>query len=404
MVDVPLSFTDSERVYADLPPATLKNRFFEKNATQAKGVALIARPATLDLATFGTGPIRATYSTVGLFNDSMFVASGTSMYRYETDGTTLPLVGALFGSGDVSMCGVKGADYERLFVADGTLLQVYQGGTHATGTLTGTGHVASGDTIQIGDTYYEWNDVISNGAGTAANPWKVLRGADLATDLANMVKAISFTGVQGTDFSANLGGQDPNVTVTATATTLTATARSDLSDGNLIATTVPTGATVSWGSATLTDGGTHALSGVEVPDGLPPGSVASLKSYVIFTLIGSDKFFYIAPGAIVVNALDFATAESRADPTVKVIVVGDTLWFVGEDSTEVWYATGNSNAPFAPVSGRVYDRGAIEGTVVNVKGEVFLVGPDNVVYGIAGAPTRVSDHGVEETIRKALGG
>lgn len=400
-IQIPLAFTDSERVYADLPPALLKNRILERNVTQKGGEVFLARPGSKKLATFGSGPIRATYSLPGLFDGSAFIVSGNSLYRRTPGGTTIPITGYVYGGGAVSMAGVKGSGYEYLFIADGSHLQVYSGGTNASGTLTGTAHVSEGDTIQIGSSYYQWTATVGTGSGTAADPWKVLLGASLSEDLANMVKAITFAGTPGTDFSSNLAGQNGEVTATSTATTLDVTALSDLSDGNLIATTVPTGTTVSWGSATLTGGGVHGLNGVEVPDGLPPATVAVLKSYVIVTLVGYGKFFWLEPGTIVIDPLNFADAESKPDATLAATTVGDTVWFIGEDSTEVWYPTGGT-PPFRPVSGRSYDRGAVEGTVANVKGTVFLVGPDNIVYAIAGSPTRVSDNGIEETIRKAL--
>lgn len=400
---VTISFTSWERRFGDLPPALLKNRFFEQSPAVGSQAAMLARPGTDELGTHGSGPIRATYSQPGLFGGALFAVSGETLYRIETDLTAVAITGVIFGSGSVSMTGVKGAGYERLFLADGSHLQVYQGGVSATGLLTGTGHVADEDTIEIGGTYYQWVDTVASGAGTLADPWKVLRGADLAADIVNMVDALNFTGTSGTTYSSNLGGQNGDVTAEVTSVTeMTVTARTDLTDGNLITTTA-TGTAVSWGAATLSGGGTHGLSGVEVPDGLPPVSVATLKSYIIVALGDTDRFYFIEPGELTIDALNFATAESQPDDTLDVLVVGDTIMFVGESSTEVWYPTGNSDAPFAPVSGRVYDRGAIEGTVVNVKGTVFLVGPDNVVYAIGGSAGRVSNHGIEEMIRESLG-
>lgn len=401
MADVPISFTSFERRFAGLPPAVLKNRFFEQTPTQAGGNAMLARPGTEDIGAYGTGPIRAFYSLPGLFDGALFFVSGTTLFRRETDGTVITCTGVVFGDGSVSMTGVAGAGYERLFIADGTLLQVYQGGTHASGVLTCTLQVAEGDVIRIGDTYYEWTATVNNAAGTLADPWEVLIGVDLAESLSNMVKAISFTGTSGITYSGNLGGQNTDVTAVSDATTMTVTAKTDLAAGNSIVTT-ETGANMSWGAGTLTGGGTHALSGVSVPDGLPPVSVATLKSYILVAIGSSDRFYWINPGAVVIDPLSFATAESQPDDVLDVTVIGDTAWFIGEGSTEVWYATGSSVTPFAPVDGRVYDRGAIDGTVVNIKGTVFLVGQDNIVYAIGGGAQRVSNHGVEEVIRTAL--
>ena len=672
MVDVPVSFTSFERRFAGLPAAVLKNRFFEESPAMAKGSAMLARPGTEDVASFGTGPLRSFYSLPGLFGGALFAVSGDALYRYNADGTTIPIAGKVFGTGNVSMTGVAGAGYERLFLADGTLLQLYQGGSHASGVLTATSQVSDGDSIRIGSTHYRWVDTVVNGSGTLADPFRVKIGPTLADSLGNMVKAIGFSGISGVDYSANIGGQNSEVTAVSDATTLTVTARSDLTDGNLLVTAItaggagfgtrfvavassgtgdrvmtsdngilwtirtsaadsgwqtvvwaaqlglfvtvanagagnrvmtspdgitwtgraesvannwqsvawspqlglfaavastgtgnrvmtsPDGITwttratpadngwisvawapelglfcavafsgagnrvmtspdginwtvrisaadnswasvawspqlglfaavastgtgnrvmtspdginwtmrtsaadnnwnevewsaelglfiavaglpgagnrvmtspdgiawsirtsaadnnwmsvvsahdggLTWGAATLTGGGVHALSGVAVPDGQPPVSVATLKSYIIVAIGSTDRFYWVNPGNVTIDALSFATAESQPDDVIDATVTGDNVWFVGEGTTEVWYATGDSAAPFAPVGGRVYDRGAIDGTMVNVKGVVFLVGQDHVVYAIGGGAERVSNHGVEEMIRLALG-
>lgn len=411
---VPLSFTSWERYFTDLPASVLCNRYFEQNPLQAEQAALLARPGTAELGVWGEGNIRGFFSAPGLFDGALFLVSGEILYRVETDLSSISITGVIFGTGAVSMTGVKGAGYERLFIADGSHLQVYQGGLNATGVLTGSAQPSEGDTINIGGTYYQWTDPdtsgeVSNGAGNSSNPWKVNRGASLADALENMVKAITFTGTAGVTYSANLGGQNIAVTaeVSDTAETMmTVTAKTDLASGNAIVTTVissDTAPVISWGGATLSGGGVHGLSGVEIPDGLPPVSVATLKSYILVAIGNSQRFFYIKPAELVIDDLSFAEAESQPDDTLEVISLGDTAMFIGEDSTEAWYATGNADSPFAPVSGRVYDRGAIEGTIVNVKGTVFLVGPDNVVYSIGGSAGRVSNHGVEEMIRLALG-
>jgi len=400
--NVSLNFTSWERILPGFAASVLRNRFFEQNPSQREGVSLIARPGTPQLGAWGTGKVRGFFSLPGLFNGALFVVSGETLYRIEPDLSSISITGIVFGTGAVSMAGIAGAGYERLFVADGSHLQFYGGGVQASGVLTGTGHVVDGDTIEVGGTYYQWTATITDGAGTVGNPWKVLIGANLQEDLENMVKVISFVGTPGTDWSANLGGQNGDITATSDATTLTATARTDLAAGNLL-TTSETSANLSWAAVTLLGGGVHGLSGVEVPDGLPPVSITVLKSYVIVALGNTDRFYFIEPGAVVIDPLNFATAESQPDDTLDVVTIGDTVMFVGEGSTEVWYPTGDQNNPFAPVAGRVYDRGGVEGTVVNVKGQVFLVGPENVVYAIGGSAARVSNHGVEEMIRLALG-
>lgn len=399
---VQLSFTNWPREFGDLSAAVLRNRYFEQNPSSGGGTVLLARPGTVPLVTTGDGIIRSQYSLPGLFGGALFVVSGETLYRVEPDLTVIPIIGAILGTGSVSMTGVAGAGYERLFIADGTLLQFYSGGVQATGILTGTAAATEGDLLTIGGTYYKWTATVGSGLGTVGDPFDVLIGADMAEDLANIVKALSFTGTSGVTYSPELAGQNTLVTAVSDATTMTITARSDLTDGNSIG-TVSSSANFTFPAATLLGGGTHGLSGVEVPDGLPPVSIGTLKSHIIVALGDTDRFYWVQPGEVTIDALDFATAESQPDDVLNVQIVGDTAMFIGENTTEVWYPTGNLAAPFKPVSGRVYDRGAIEGSVVNVNGTVFLVGNDNIVYAISGAATRVSNHGVEETIRKHLG-
>ena len=415
MADVPLAFTDWERVFADLPAAVLKNRFFERNPSQVKGTAALARPATVRLDAYGTGPIRGFYSLTGLHDSALFFVSGNTMYRRETDGSTVAIAGTVFGDGAVSMTGVKGPSYEYLFIADGSHLQVYQGGTNATATLTASGQVSDLDTIRIGDTYYQWTNpttagTMDTGAGTSADPWKVKIGSDITESLSNMVAAINFTGTPGDNWSPNLGGQNADVTaaeIDTAGVTLVITSRSDLAEANSTVTTVTSGDTVpniAWGGGTMSGGGTHGLNGIEVPDGQPPLNITTLNGYILVAIGDSDRFYWIEPGELIIDPLDFATAESHPDQLVAVEAVGDTAWLIGNSSSEVWYTTGNDAAPFAPVSGRTYPYGAVEGTVVNVRDTIYLVGEDNVVYAMGGTPQRVSNHGVEELIRTSLSG
>lgn len=416
--DVPLSFTDFDRVFADLPPAVLKNRIFEQNPAVAKQSAFIARPGTTDLGTYGNGRIRRCWSLPGLFGGSLFFVSGDTLYRREVDGNTFPITGTIYNDGDVSMCGVKGLDYERLFIADGSVLQIYSGGSQASATATLSANVSPNDWVRLGDTYYQWVTpdtalTVPNGAGTLANPWKMPIGADTEASIRNLQAAVAFDGTPGVDFSANMGGQNTVLFVTViedtVVTQFTVTAYDDTDDGNELrvdeSSTVITYSdttTNTAGEQFMSGGGNHGLNGVEVPDGLPPLKVGTLKSHVLVAIGRSDRFYWVEPGAVVIDPLNFATAESQPDDTVALEIIGDNAWFIGESSTEIWYATGNAEVPFAPVNGRVYDRGAVAGTVVNVKGVVHLVGQDGIVYAIAGQPQRISNHGIEEVIRKQL--
>lgn len=413
MPEVELSFSDFERVYADLPSAPLINRFFEENPFQGRKRAAIARPGTTVLGNYGTGPFRKIFSQPGLFEGALFFVSGDTLYRRDVDGTTYPITGIIYGTGEVSMSVAKGLDYTRLFIADGSRLQFYSGGTQASGAVTWTGgtNAANGDTLNINGTYYQWETPdgfgnVTTGIGTVGDPFKVAIGADWDASMENMRSALAFDGTSGTTYSSTIGGQNLEVTASYSTPTLTITARIDTAAGNsyVLVDTVDAGGNIQTpAGGTLSGGNVHGLSGIEIPDGLPPTQVATLKSYVIVAIGRTDRFYWVDPAAVTISALDFATAESAPDEIVALKVMQDTAWFIGQTTTEIWYATGDPDLPFTPVSGRTYDRGAIEGTVVNVKGTLYLVDQDYIVYAISGGPQRVSNHGIEQTIREALG-
>jgi len=148
-----------------------------------------------------------------------------------------------------------------------------------------------------------------------------------------------------------------------------------------------------------------------MPDGLGAKALATVSSFVMVSVANSQKFFWIQPGETTIDALDFAEKESNPDNIVDMLTVGDQVLVMGQGSTETWYATGVSDAPFQPVEGRVYARGCVEGTAVVVGDTVMLVGDDGVVYQFGytwgekntqGGVNRISNHGIEERIRVQL--
>jgi hypothetical protein len=214
---------------------------------------------------------------------------------------------------------------------------------------------------------------------------------------------IRFAGIPGTDFSTNLNGPHALVeVVTVTATTITVQARSEFLSGASIATTVPAGANLSWGAATLSGGGVHALAPVEMPGGDAAKALTSLAGFVLVSVGNTNKFYFIRPGEVTIDSLDFASKESNPDDIEDMLTFGDKAAICGGGSLETWYATGDDLAPFAPTAGLAYARGVVEGTPVVVKEVVILVGNDGVVYAIGSGVQRISDHGIEERIRTQL--
>lgn len=154
----------------------------------------------------------------------------------------------------------------------------------------------------------------------------------------------------------------------------------------------------------LWDGAT--LAAVTVPDGDGIVSVGYSSQYVICLVAqGEDKngrFYWVEPGESTIDALNFATAERSPDAAWNVVPVGDGIWFPGAASTEIWYLTGDGTAPFLRQQGRLFDKGVIEGTVIQVKDEVMAIGNDGMPYRIADQPIPVGTPGIVQRFREAF--
>lgn len=413
MVTVPLGLDAYKRIVAGAPQVRLENRYVEKDISNLREhVTLLGRPGTSLLSQFSGGVIRGNYSKPGLFNGDLFIVSGQNLWRYNGSVAT-HITGTIANSGNPYVTWMKGLGYEYLFIADGTTLQYFS--EHAAGILTSSGAITS-QVIKIGSVYYSWSATVNTGTpdGSSGAPYLALLGTGvtaMADSLANMVKLINFSGSSGLDYSSTVPGASATVTATSTDTTLTATAIDNTTGGNSIATTVFSGSNLAWGAATLAGGGGTALQTVTgAGSGEVIKALASVSSYVLASVGNTQKFYWINPGATVIEPLDFAEKESNPDNILDMLTVGDQVLICGNGSAENWYATGNFDAPFAPVEGRVYQRGVIEGSPVVVDDGVILVGNNGAVYQIGyqvGGEAvwgvhRISTNSIEERIRRQL--
>lgn len=412
MSTVPLGRGAYRRLYTGSPEVELVNRWVESNPANLKeGVALISRPGTRPHSTYDPGgfadlgPMRGNYTLDGLFNDSLFVVCGDAFYKINIAETTIPIAGIINGTGHPEVTWQAGIDYQRLWIADGLLLQYYSGGTQATGTVTKVGAIVNGvDTFELSGVYYTWGVVFNPAdAGTLANPFVV---NPLADPMAQLLKAINATGIAGTDYSNTLGG--PNTFARAISDGVVPgvflTLRSVGNDAstNLI-TLSEAGAALTVSGATLTGGNIHALQGCTIPDGQTPSSVTQVDSYVLVSISDTNKFYWINPGETVIDRLNFASKESSPDPIIQMRTVGDQVLILGAKGTENWYATGQAATPFAPIQGRAYARGCLSGTAVVVDDYVLLAGDDGKAYkiGLQGINV-ISNNGIEERIRRQV--
>lgn len=412
MVDIPLARSDYFRTVAKEARIRLRNRFFEENpvltATQS---ALIARPGLRRGINVGTGPIRGVYNQAGSFDDAMFVASGEDLYRIDLDGipTLIGSIPSLSMISAVEMAATSniGETPAYLFVAAGSSLMCYVADGFARGNITGT--PANTDVVRMGTVYYQFTSgSVDTGtpAGTVANPWLVSLGISPAEAWDNLGDAVGATGFAGTQYSTALV-LNPDVQLTSsTATDVNIRANAIGVLGNSVITT-ETGAAISWTQGgTLADGGDPIWFQINTPDDVGIISLGYIASYVVLIPAQGQgingRFFWIDPGETSIDPLDFATAERAPDPVTEVVVFGDQFWLPGATTTEAWYFSGDEESPVLRIQGVVFDRGAWEGTAIQIKDSMVIVDNEGAVFQISGGVKRISRPDIQERIRKSI--
>jgi hypothetical protein len=354
----------------------------------------------------------------------------------------------LYMANMLNFIGTPGVDFSTAITAPNTQVTAVATGANssATGTLTAAATPTT-QVVEIGGVYYSWSASVNSGApdGTSAHPWLCKLTSDPLLSLAN---TIMLNGTPGLDWSSGLTAANSQVTAAVVGTLTPATqllvtailtgpggasittsifSGASLSWGaatlvggsvistqitvssiakttaaNSIVTSVTGTAGMSWGAATLSGGGLHAVHGIPIPTGEGIGALTNLNHFIMAAVANSQKIFYLRPGSVVMDALDFASKESNPDPVVDMVTAGDFVYVMGSGSTEVWYSTGNADNPLAPVVGRTAARGVLAGTPVNIRDDVLFVGNDGVVYSMVQGPIRISDHAIEERIRTQL--
>lgn len=397
---LPLGVGAYQRQYGKMPEIKLVNRFFESNPTnQVDGVALLSRPGSIDLDAFGEGPIRNIFAQEGTFNGAAFIVSNHTLFRYDKDGTKLALAGTIAGDGTPSMAGTD----QFLFIADGQFLQFYDGtGSRAQGVLTVTGAISNGQTVTLNGIVYTFNTVLG-GAGS------VLIGASIEEALQNLADAVNSvpetvgiaygSGTVENTFIASEWSPQPGVA--PGSFDLTFYARTGGVTGNSY-TTTETLANGSFTGGTLSGGVGDAISGIPTPDDVAIVSLCVLGGFTLCLVANSQRIYFIRPGEFLIDPLDFFESESLPDEGVSLMTIGDQFWCFNKQSTDAFYLSGDGEAPFAQFQGRSFTKGALEGTAVRLDPEVVVVGHDGIVYAVGGSgQQRISNHGIEERIRKA---
>ena len=106
-------------------------------------------------------------------------------------------------------------------------------------------------------------------------------------------------------------------------------------------------------------------------------------------------------------ALNFASAESSADPIIGMEVSDGNLWFFGPKSYEVWRPGSNPDLPFNKVGGTGTEIGCTApNSISTISSKVFFIGSsragNNVIFGSNGLGVdRISTHSIETQLEEA---
>lgn len=404
-MQIPLGRGAFERQPGKLPQVRLVNRVFEETPADVETFAtLISRPGTRRYQNVGPGPIRQTFTRPGVGDGALFVVSGTSFYRVDTDDTVTQIFGTVADT--ATEPDIEGTQ-DYVYIVDGQSLLFYDpNGGRATATWTLTANLVNGDTVTIGSQVYTFVDTLSTA-------YDVLIGSDPEETLQNFADAVNAQpetiGISyglGTQASDDCRADEPRE-VTGPEWKVTLTALEAGPNGNTI-TTTDSSLNAFFTDGTFTGGQVSGLNAIQTPDDRIFVSLAVLEGYVLLLEANSQRIFFIRPVTVGepiprIQALDFFSAESIPDEGVSLRTVGDLMWCFGQGSTEAFYFSGTGDIPFARFQGRSFSKGILPGTDATIDNTVILVGEDKVVYAITpGGQKRISNHGIEELIRLSV--
>jgi hypothetical protein len=186
---------------------------------------------------------------------------------------------------------------------------------------------------------------------------------------------------------------------TELGTLLTDTGAVSISDNGLHVVVVDGTYGYSWTIATNT------FAQITSPNFLGATQSSYLDGYLIFNKPSSQQFFFSDLYSINFSALDIGTAEGSPDYIVGHVVNNQQLFLFGAKSTEVFYNSGDANAPFARIQGAVIDVGCIAPfSIAKASGVIFFIGGDStgsgIIYKMQGFQNqRISTPAIESVIR-----
>lgn len=140
------------------------------------------------------------------------------------------------------------------------------------------------------------------------------------------------------------------------------------------------------------------------PAFLGADTVDYINGYFAFNQPGTGRFQITGLFANTVDPLDFATAEGSPDLLLSLLVNHLEIWLFGENSTEIFFDSGNALFPFERIQGAFIEMGcAAAHSPAKLDSTIFWLSADErgqgmVVKAVGYQPQRVSTHAVEYAI------
>jgi len=143
--------------------------------------------------------------------------------------------------------------------------------------------------------------------------------------------------------------------------------------------------------------GTATISAISDTDFPTPGSLTFQDGYFIVVEDGTDTIYISSlndPTSW--DALDYGSAEARPDDAKCAISQSHQLWILGDETTEVFYNSGDADFPFERITGAVYERGiGARDSVARLDNTLFWLDESGRVVRMANVPEIISTRHIE---------
>lgn len=146
---------------------------------------------------------------------------------------------------------------------------------------------------------------------------------------------------------------------------------------------------------------THAFAVISDPAFYGSNSVSIIDDFLIFNQPGTRQFYVSGALSLSFDALDIASKNGAPDKTVACTVVNRRIWIFGEETTEVWYNSGDAAFVFARDPGVFIEHGcASAASVASSDTSVYWLSPESIIFrSNEMSALRISTHAIENEIR-----